>query len=97
MTATPARARNRTGKTNPRTDFDIEAAKSRLREVGEQIEDVNADRDALYAERLDLWKRLTDAGEDRTELATIAGTTPGAMKFALHAEKRRKESTSPGR
>lgn len=95
----PAAARTRTGKTTRRTpkpEFDVDAAKRRLIEVGKEIDDVNEERDDLYAERLDLWKRLGAAGVERSELADLAGTTPGAMKFALHVDKRRKESTPPG-
>lgn len=97
MTPTPARARTRTGKKTSRPiEFDVAAAKRRLRKVGTEIERIEDVRPGLYEERLDLWKKLTDAGVDRTELATLAKTTPGAMKFAIHADKRRKESTPPG-
>lgn len=76
----------------------LDAKKDRLREVGTLLESVNDDRDALYEERLDLWKKLIDAGVSREELAELAGTTPGMIKFALSADrKKRKESTPRSR
>lgn len=80
----------------PTDEFDVAAAKERLREVGDLIEAVNDDVRGLYAERLDLWQRLTAAGVDRAEMATLASTTPGMVKFALSAA-RKKESASAAR
>lgn len=82
-------------KTTPKPPSisDLDVSKARLREVGTLIESVNSDRDRLYEERLDLWKTLADAGVDRTELASLAGTTPGMVKFAFSAD-RKKSATS---
>lgn len=71
--------------------LDVEAAKARLRELGGLLEAVNGDRDDLYEERLQLWKDLTAAGVERAEMAEAAGVTPGMVKFAMTAARKRSE------
>lgn len=77
-----------------RRQTDLDRDKARLREVGDLIETVNTDRDHLYEERLVIWKRLAKAGVDRVELASLAKTTPGMVKFAFSADRKKTGATS---
>lgn len=63
--------------------------------MGALIEAVNEDREGLYAERLELWQRLEEAGVDRAEMAALAATTPGMVKFALSNARKKESATSP--
>lgn len=74
--------------SNQTTD-ELAADKSRLRELGELIPAINSDRDALYEERLTIWKRLRAAGVEREEMARLAGTSVQMVKFALSADKKK--------
>lgn len=82
-------------KTTAQPDPSVDVAKERLREVGALIEAVNEDREGLYAERLELWQRLEEAGVDRAEMAALAATTPGMVKFALSNARKKESATSP--
>lgn len=72
-------------------ELDVEAAKARLRVLGDLLDAVNGDRDSLYEERLQLWEDLTAAGIERAEMAEAAGVTAGMVKFAMTAARKRRE------
>lgn len=71
---------------------DLDADKARLQELGDLIPAVNEDREALYEERLSIWKRLRAAGVEREEMARLAGTSVQMVKFALSADKKKAAS-----
>lgn len=77
-----------TSPETPPTE-DLAADKARLQELGELIPAVNEDREALYEERLSIWKRLRSAGVEREEMARLAGTSVQMVKFALSADKKK--------
>lgn len=59
-------------------------ARRRLRAIGRQLPSRQDRTEELYAERLDCWQLLYEAGVGLAELAELANTTPGNVKFALH-------------
>lgn len=76
-------------------DAQAQADEERLAQIRAELPPHVDTATALYAERLDIWRRLSEAGVSNTRLAELSGTDSSNVRVALHKARRQTEST-PG-
>ena len=72
----------------------LQADESRLEEIRRELPPHVDESTRLFAERLEIWKRLSEHGVPNTRLAQLSGTEPSNVRVALHKARRQASSTA---